>query len=275
VTDSDRHLPTARDFSEKSVAKVVRDKSVFHPLVLYPGVLSLLGGVSFFLFSSPVLALIALGTFAIGSGTFIVNFFFRRKGIAANYLDEMHERLRQQTEKSLVNLARELKAYGCMKGVDQIKRAKEKYHNFVEILDTQIYKTELTYSRYLGIGEQVYLLILDNLTRITLLLKSMSDDNVNSVSARLKSLGSQLNMTEKQLEEKKILERQLKRLRDQDKFVDNIISTNEIALAKLDETQAAIASIQTKHGRASMEIEDVMSELVRLTEGAEKYDIHR
>ena len=59
----------------------------------------------------------------------------------------------------------------------------------------------------------------------------------------------------------------------QSKRVSDLLSRNESAMTELDRTSAAIASIKTTPGHASMDFETAMSELALLAKRAEKYSI--
>ena len=150
--------------SPKAVNKAVLANSLQHPLVLYPAVTGALAAAStlaFHLGSVPLV--VAVGGAVTAVGGWVYQFFARRDNYSQAYFSEIHARLNREKRQKLSKLRKELLQVDSYAGIKQLELLDVKYRNFEEILSSKFLQTEMTYSRYLSIAEQVYLAVLDNL----------------------------------------------------------------------------------------------------------------
>jgi len=154
-------------------------------------------------------------------------------------------------------------------GIKQLELLKVKYHNFEEILSSKLSPTEMTYSRYLSMAEQVYLAVLDNLDKVFLTLKSISAVDKNHLTQRVAILEKGTSPTA--AKEKETLSRRLNLYQQQQNRAAEIILANERALTELDEVSAKMASVQMNKGRAEFDLDIAMEELRNLAERTDQY----
>lgn len=256
--------------SPQSVNKAVLANSLQHPLVLYPavaGVLATVSSVAFHLGSIPLLLGVAGATSAVGGWAF--QYFARRDNYSQAYFADLHARLSREKKQKLSKLRKELKQVESHQGIKQLELLDVKYRNFEEILSSKLEPTEMTYSRYLSIAEQVYLAVLDNLDKVFLTLKSISAVDKEHLDYRLKTLDDEQS-SQAEKEKETLKRRQLLHQQQLDRSADMILA-NERALTELDEVTAKIASVQMNKGRADLDLDMAMEELRRLAERSDKY----
>ena len=158
-------------------------------------------------------------------------------------------------------------------GIDQFHDIQEKIGNFRDVLGKKLNAQEMTFSRYIGSAEQVYLSVLDNLEKIAIILKSISTIDVSYLEDRLQALKKLKTLTEPDEEEKKtLLERQ--KLRD-DKLqeVNVLLTENEQAMTEIEKATVSLVSIT--RSRANVDMETARKQLEELASRAHQYASNR
>lgn len=261
---------TNNPLAPKAVNKAVLANSLQHPLVLYPAVTGVLAAVStlaFHLGSAPLV--LAAGGAVTAVGGWVYQYFARRDNYSQAYFSEIHARLNREKKQKLSKLRKELLQVDSYAGIKQLELLDVKYRNFEDILSGKFSLTEMTYSRYLSIAEQVYLAVLDNLDKVFLTLKSISAVDQEHLSRRIDALEN--NKSELAEKEKQTLgRRQVLHQQQLDKS-DDMLLANERALTELDEVTAKIASVQINKGRADVDLDLAMEELRQLAERTDDY----
>lgn len=270
---SDNKPPRTRDFSKPAVQKAVALNTLEHPAVLYPTTISVLGGFAAVLMgANPILLAIAAGGAGAAVLSWAINFGLRREHFANQYVKKLHAQIENQRREREQQLQKVLAEVNSDEGRSQFSRVTEKFAAFEKLLARKLNPSELTYGRYLGMAEQVYLGTLDNLQHVADTLKMMSVidlDYTQNRLALLQSAPSDIHAKEIQtLQERLALHAQ------QADKVQKMLSQNEEAMTKMDLTIAAIADLRTEGGRASLDMETAMNELQRLANKAKDYSIN-
>lgn len=273
------------DFSQSAIQKAVTRKTLEHPVVLYPAVISLLGGFSLALFGlSPWLIGAAAGGLGVAFISWLTNFSLRRDSFATDYVRQLQQRIEQQSEAKKRQLSKALAEVDSRQGEHQFKRFSDKFSAFQSMLAKKLNPGELTYGRYLGMAEQVYLGAIDNLQSIVDGLKAMQVIDVRYIETRIKELqplvkaGDKLKAQGLEDVNASELDSLLKRqeiYQSQKLKVDKLLTQNEAALTQLDLTIAAIAELRTTDNAASLDLETAMQELEKLAAKAQNYSIKR
>jgi hypothetical protein len=260
-------IETQQRFSKKAIKKAVMKDSLQSPIAVYPGVLAVLGGIAIGAFGLTLttVAIAAVGGLIALSG-WLFEYLAKHDQYSLLYLKKMHDELQKQREHKLVEIRAELESVEAANAISQLNLFSDKFQNFKEILERKFSPNELTYSRYLGIAEQVFLAGLDNLDNHFLTLKSISTVDVKRLEERLDDLRdegspSEISALEKRLS---IYESQLNRVTD-------ITMQNEIALTELDNVSIKLANVQTQKGMADIDMDLAMEELARMAHRADKY----
>lgn len=262
------------DFSQTAIKKAVLKNTLQHPGVLYPTTIGVLGGLAAVVLGPtlPLLGVCAAGL-AIGSGGWLINYTARNEYFANEYVKHLHETMRVYRDNTFQNLENDLREVQYKKGIQQFRRLREKFDAFESMLNKKLNPAELTYSRYLGIAEQVYLSAIDNLHRIASSLKGVQSIDDHYLIQRIKQLDAVRNRDANQEKElASLLKRKELKSTQLDK-IDTYYAQNEEAMTQIDITLAAIADIQTIEGHASMDIESAMSELQELARRADDYSL--
>ena len=259
------------DLSKRAVDWAVLSSSLQHPAVVYPAAAGVLGGLGVALLtSSPAL----IAGAAIGGGVALlslgVNYVFRREYFASRYIDSAHKALVAYRETMLEHLEQDLLEAGSNEGRSQFQRFGEKIEAFEEVLDEKLGKQELTYGRFLGIAEQVYLSGIDNLRQIALALKGMETVDEKYIGKRIAALETGPR-SEARNEELAGLKQQLDLRKEQLNRIDACLAQNEQALAQLDAALAAIAEMKTGSAQSSTTMETAMNDLQSIARRAREY----
>ena len=260
------------DFSAKAVSRAVLKSTAQNPLVLYPVTIGILGALAAALLSPMTIfiAAAAVGT-ALGLGTWLLDATLRREKHAGEYLRRMHQLLAQRVELSIGRLQRDLEEMGSELGLSQLLRLGEKYEAFQGLLQRKLDPNELTYSRYLGMTEQVFLAGLDNLTRVTNILQGINVINEKHIRKRLLELDAIPVRKPTHDSEYQALSDRLALKGSQTEKIETLLTQNETAMTQIDRIMAAIAEMDTSRPRATMDMESAMQELQHLAERSQAY----
>ncbi len=267
-----RQLPKLEDFSGRAVQRAVRAESLFHPVSLYSSSLGLLAGLGWYLFDMSILAAGMAVLLCLGAGMATVNMVFRRDIIARQYLDRLSARFAEEREELLRTLSTELEKCRNIKGAEQYgEQARqqfvfitEKYDTFRAMLDQKLKHGEMTYSRFLGAAEQVYLGGLDTLRRIVVLLQSVSSIDPNYIARRLAELERLARLEPADEREYATLKKRLELMEQQLKQVNSLLTDNEESMTIMSQTIATVAQMHTGGDLASVNLETAMENLQEL-----------
>ncbi len=260
------------DFSPTAIRREVARETLQKPYVLYPVAVAVLGALASVLLGPSLLFSSALiGGSLAGLGSWILDTTLRKETHVAQHLNDLRSILAKRVKDSIHNLKRDLTRINAQEGLNQLTRLQDKYTVFQELLRGKLNKNELTYNRYLGMTEQVYLAGLDNLNSIAAIMKSISAMDTAHIQGRSRELEQVTNPNTAEKKELTALQaRDHLRLSQQQK-VRTLLSQNEEAMTTMDKLMAALAEMDSGLSRATMDMESAMQELERLTLRAKKY----
>lgn len=264
-------LRTRPDFSRRTITRKVAAATAQKPYVLYPLAVGLLGGLSALLLSTPLLPALVGG--GIGIFAWILDNTLRRERHANDYVRELHEILALKTQASLASLEAELKEVGEADGLDQLQRLKRKYEAFEELLRRKLNPGELTFGRYLGMAEQLYLGGLDNLNTVANIRRGLNAINAGHIVQRSGRITRNGRIDETERQELEALSRRQALFQQQTASITTLLAQNEAAMTKLDEVMASLAALNLGDRRASMDIEQAMLELEALARRSADYEV--
>jgi hypothetical protein len=253
------------DFSPRAVARAVLSESLQKPHVLYPTAIGLLGGLAALALGPTLLfvAPAALGL-TVGLGGWALDYSLRRDRHAAEYVKRLHQALAGRVDETIAGLRRDLEQLKFDAGLAQMTELRAKFKAFEEMLRRKLDPDEMTFGRYLGMTEQVFLAGLDNLRRIADTLKGLSAIDVAHAERRLEQLaGDGIDSTAQDRESASLSER-LGLVERQRARIDALLAENEGAMTQIDHVMAAIADLDTSASHATMNMEAAMQELKSL-----------
>jgi hypothetical protein len=233
------------------------------------------------LFGMPLLFYFTLGILGLGIGSFFINLIFRKDRFANNYIDKINKQMEQQQQIILQKLKNNLSKYKSIRGLEnysmqavkQFEKIQSKFNSFKKLLSEKYNAKELTYARYLGTAEQLYLSTLDNLTDIMNTLESVSSIDINYLEDRFRLLENLKNPQDADIREVDTLKkRKMLRLNQLEK-INELLTLNEEAMTQIDLSMATISVTKTKIGRASMDMETAREELQELIRRTKKYSL--
>jgi len=266
-----RRPARAPDFSPRAVSRAVLGETLQKPHVLYPTAIGILGGVATLLLGPSTLFIApAIVGGALGAGAWAFEYIFKRDQHARNYVQSMHRALAGRVEDTMRVLNHELRELDFKPGVAQIDRWREKYDAYAELLRRKLDPNEMTFSRYLGMGEQVFLGGLDNLARISDALKSSATNDADQIRKRIRDLKTDGIDSQAQNQEEAALQSRLQLMEQQREKVFGWLAENEEAMTTMDRVMAEVAEMNTVQS-ATMKMEHAMQELEALAKRARSY----
>jgi hypothetical protein len=260
------------DFSPRAIGRAVLRETLQKPYVLYPMAVGVLGGMAAAVLGPSLLFVVpaALGA-TLGFGSWAVDFGLRRDKHASDYIKRLQEALAGRVDETIAALRAELTTLKFEPGLAQLDHLKEKYEAFEGLLRRKLDPGEMTFGRYLGMTEQVFLAGLDNLARVADTLKGLSAIDVQHISRRIRQLESDGIESKAQDAEIATLRERLTLLQARQERVHQWLAENEIAMTRIDQAMAAIADMDTAAGHATMDMETAMLELKSLADRAPAY----
>lgn len=264
------------DFSPRAVSKAVLRRTLSQPYVLYPAAVGVLGGLAAALLG-PATAFVvpAAAGAAIGLGGWALDYRLHRDRHAADYLRCLQAALAGRVEETVKTVRREFTEIGFEPGLKQIEALQDKYQAFEALLRRKLDPGEMTFTRYLGMTEQVFLAGLDNLGRVSDTLRGLSAIDRSTVTQRLQHLHDDGIDSAAQDREIAALTERLGLLERQQERVSHWLAENETAMTQIDHAMAAIADLDSNRGHAAMDIESAMQELKRLADRVPAYGMGR
>ena len=269
-----RRPARAPDFSPSAVSRAVFNQTLQKPHVLYPTAVGILGGVACLLLGPATLFIAhAIAGAALGAGGWAYELLFKRDQHARDYMQSMHQMLAGRVEDTMRVLNQELHQLKFEPGVAQIDVLRDKYAAFAELLRRKLDPNEMTFTRYLGMGEQVFLGGLDNLARISDALKSSETNDAVEIRARIRQLKGDGIDSQAQDQEEAALNARLALMAQQQEKVFGWLAENEAAMTALDRVMAGVAEMNTVQS-ATMKMQDSMQELEALAARARNYSVN-
>jgi chaperonin cofactor prefoldin len=264
-----RRPARAPDFSPRAVSRAVLGTTLQKPHVLYPAAVGILGGVATALLG-PAFMLPAVIGGAVGLGAWAIEYAFRRDKHARDYVQSLHQALAGRVDETMRVLHREFLDLRFEPAIAQIDRLRDKYEAYAELLRRKLDPNEMTFSRYLGMGEQVFLGGLDNLARISDALRGASSNDDVEIRTRIRDLQRDGIDSQAQDQEIAALRARLDLMERQREKVFGWLAENEAAMTAMDKVMAEIAEMNTV-GSATMKMEHAMQELESLAKRAQSY----
>lgn len=262
-----------RDLSAEAVRRAVLAKSLQQPHVLYPAAIGLLGGLAVALLGpSLIFVAPALAGAALGVGGWAIDYGLRKDRHAAEYLRELHEHLANRVTSTIGELREEFEEQQFAPGLEQLGSLQERFTALQELLGRKLDPSEMTYGRYLGMTEQVYLAGLDNLRRVADAQKVLNGIDETQVRQRIAALHGDGLDSQAQDQEIGTLEQRLQLREERQEKMFAWLAENQQAITRIDQAMAAIADMDTAERHAGMQMEQAMQELGRLAARANEYN---
>lgn len=265
--------PKARDFSKPAIKSALLSHTNSHWTVRYslPLIAGSLVAGGIFGFTYPVFLSI-LATSGIGITSWVYNYFVNGNSFEQEYVARLRSIIAEQTENKRKHLNEDLASYGSKRGIHQLDLFQKKFENLIDVLNSKFDSTQLTYSRYYGIAQEVFLSGIDNLSAVVTALKTINTIDVSYLKTRLEELksGSMENIAN--VKESEALKRRLRSFKEQKDKISALLAENEEALAQFDETAIAISEIERARDKESkMSMERAMQDLQEMMKRAKHF----
>jgi hypothetical protein len=146
---------------------------------------------------------------------------------------------------------------------EQLRQLGDRFRNFQKLLTEKLSPSELTFGRFNGAAENVYLSVIENLRTILSELRSLESSDPGYAQDRLKQAtdGAEITALKERLA-----------LRDtRVTKVRALLSENEKALTQLDQAISAIGAMGTGPKLASTDLDTALQELEEIAQRARKF----
>ena len=264
--------PNASDFSPKAIRRALKQHAGNHWTTRYSAVIFLLAILGGGLFGfSEVVFVAMIGTMGAGCLSWVYNYYIQSGKFEQRYVSQLQKAIREQTERKRERLKEELLDLDCLEGANQLDKLQAKFECLVELLADKLDTSELTYGRYYGIAQEVLLSGIDNLSAVVSALKSISKIDENYIVERLAELRTSASQDSESEKEIDTLETRLAIRQKQEEKVKHLLLENTEAMTQLDQTNVAIADMDTGMGEAEVDMENSMKELAEITNRAQLY----
>ncbi len=174
-------------------------------------------------------------------------------------------------EQRLAQLREDFTELDFEQGAAQLVQLESKFNNLAEVLKRRLNTTELTYGRYLGMAEQVYLASLESLHEVEVALRAVSEIDPAQLEVRLEGLTGKSRYSQDERRETAALRERQGLYERQQQRVTSLMAQNESAMTVLDKTAAALAQTKTDKPLSQMDAESAMAELELLAKRAARY----
>jgi len=271
------------DISPSATKRAVFGKSIKNPLSLYPAGLGVLGGFAMALFGlNPITASVAAFGIGVSAASFGINYFLRHGTLEKLHLESIFAELDSrridtlsQIKKSMSilqeddkKIIREFSTQGQM----QFMMVEERFDTVKNLLDRKLKKGEITYLRYLGASETVFIAVLDNLERAISLMKSNQAIDEEYILERLHSIDSLSSKEEADLREKETLKERYDLAKDLEKRISTLLTENEVAITRMDQLNSSLADLTIIQGRGVQKLEQAIEDMEHLASRVHQYE---
>lgn len=272
------------DFSQGAIQKAVQGKIIQNPVSIYSVALGTVGAVAAgILFPHLFFVLCSIGLISFGLISIIINFALRKNTFETRYLGYLNKLLDKQKQLVLTRLKRELKKLSSAKGlkvysgqaVQQFEKIQTKFDNFKRILSEKFDPKEITYGRFFGTTEQLYLSVLDNLEDIMNSLGTISNIDDEYIEERMKYLTGLSSPEDADKREMTTLTTRKALKKNSLEHINELLTLNEEAMTQIDLSMSTISQTKTKMGRASIDMEVARQDLEELINRTKKYSMSK
>lgn len=267
----EERAPTPGDYSSVAIKKALGKHTRNHWTSRYSWVPLGVGALwAIFIGLTETVFLFLLGSVAAAVAPWVILYFFRAGTFQVNYVNGLHEKSRQITERRRIRLKQGLEEHGCHDGSQQLDKLKAKFDSLYELLGDKLESGEMMFQRYQGIALEVFLSGVDNLTRVLHALKSVREIDPVYIENHLKTLKKQAGSGDAAAAtEAQVLESRLKLRENQLAEVQRLLLENEEAMTTLDETTVVISAMDTGQDEGKIDMENSIRDLAEIAERGE------
>jgi esterase/lipase len=209
------------------------------------------------------------GLAVVGSGGWAAlrQFLWRDELIYKRML-KLQERMHNEIKQKQSALQKDLEQIKDSRGTEQLENLSAKFKLVSKRLEERFNASEVTFVRYIGTAEQVYLGALDNLRAVveaSEALDTMDKDRLIEQRETCAAMGK--------LAEGQNIQARIDMYERYEKSIRAALSDNEAAITRLSQVLEALVNLNTGQGMAKAPLEEAMAELSRLAERTKEYGI--
>ena len=205
--------------------------------------------------------------FALFAGGFAaIQQFLRRDDRLYHRMIELQERMAREVEQRREQLRDRLDANRDHDALGQLDNLSRKLELLTGTLRDRFDPAEITFVRYLGTAEQVYLGALDNLRRV-----AEMKDALGSIDVRKLERQHRKSIDEGQPQQARHIKDRIDIGQTYEATIRQLIESNEEAITRLSQVHQALINLDTGTGFTRAPLESAMAELQRLAQRTSEY----
>ncbi len=166
-------------------------------------------------------------------------------------------------------LAAELRNGGFDQAADHVSLLSNKLDDYLNVVKLKFKESELSHSRYVGVGKQLYDGAYRNIESIRASARSIQSIDAERLEHQLRELGSRGKGDSR---EAVAIKERYQMYVDQRRQIDGLIEQNEEALTALSNTTTELARIDTASGDRP-DMDAMIEDLKRLADRVDQYGI--
>lgn len=164
-------------------------------------------------------------------------------------------------------LATELRGAGFDQSADHVSMLSSKLDDYLNVVRLKFKENEVSYSRYVGVGQQLYDGAFRNIEAIRASARSIKSIDAGRLESQLRDLGSRGKGDSR---EAAAIKERYQMYVDQRRQIDGLVEQNEEALTALSNTTTELARIDTTSGDRP-DMEAMIEDLKRLADRVDRY----
>ncbi len=269
-----KSLSNYQAFTPKSIKKALFNYSLNHWSFRYALASLISAIIATSIFGLNEVTFISLiGSATLSALAWVWNYFIKAGQFEEKYILKLRDAIHQKTAQRRNKLSKELVHLKEFKGYKQLEILEKKFLTLIEMLDKKFDRQELTYKRYFGIAQEVYLSAIDNLTTIVLAHKGIHHIQAKEIQARIDLMQKKNDPTLEQ--EMQTLTKRIQLYHAEMVKINKLLIENEEAITQLGATTIAISNINVNDAEGKIDMENSMKQLIEITNRSHEYSIKK
>lgn len=218
--------------ANKTLETLKRDIALQHPMNSYPTMVGLICGAYYTLIESTlVVGIVGAACTTIGIGSLVVNGFVRRDAFANTAMQRLNSQRERERVKQMGLLNSKLDSHLTR---SQLTRVQEKYQTFKDVLSERFTKGTITYNRFLGTAEEIFLLSIKRIEEIHLKERQIAGIDESHCKKRIRQLEKMDQQDSAVQVELASLQSRVSIKQDNERRITEILASNEKAVTTFD-----------------------------------------
>lgn len=208
----------------------------------------------------------------IGLVRWIIPNFFLFDSFEKKYRKNLQNIINQRNQEKRLRVKENLQKLGMEQGASQFNEFLKTFNSLVDVLNGKFKPTELTYTKYYIISQQVLEAGMNNLLSIT--NKKITLNAIDSVQLKRRINGFAKSTDPLDIEERNTLQERLDLYNSESQKIERLLVENEKAITQMTITAKAISEVDTVDLEGKRKMDEAMLELRDAVQRLADYHLH-